>query len=154
MKTKLLSLAFVVALIGCGETKVEDNATEGHNTTPVTSEIPSDEEMLKLDLVSSIVTKGGAKAADQLLIEEMLSGVNETKSLDTWEAKAVGHWVGNFGDNKINISITRIKDGKVEGFSGMLIKLGGLPSVTQVMVVDRLGTRMGRVLGFLVERPI
>ena len=40
---------------------------------------------------------------------------------------------------------------KVVGGSGMPKELGGLPSVTQVMVVDRLGPTMGRVLGFLVE---
>ena len=119
MKTKLLSLALIVALIGCSESKVEnkENSTEGQNKETVNTDASVDADKLQLDLVSSIVTKGGAKAADQVLIEQMLSNVSETKNLTTWESKAVGNWVGKFGNNKINISLTRIKDGKVEGFS-------------------------------------
>ena len=70
-----------------------------------------------IDLVTSIVTKGGAKAADQQVIEDMLTSLESEKTVEGWESGVVGHWVGSFGKNKINISITKIDGENAEGFS-------------------------------------
>lgn len=148
MKLKLLTLGLLAALVSCGEsTSTEDTNTENkeqaeENVDAAGTAIVDD--ALSVDLVKSIVQKGGAKSADQETIESMMTSLEEEKAVDGWESKAVGHWVGKFGKNKINISITKIDGGSAEGFS---VCAGNFRKIEGTVHAEGIGYR------FVMDEP-
>ncbi len=139
----------ILTLISCGETK-ETGPTETDSSEQAQIENLDEEgkdvsaKGVNLDLVSSIVQKGGAKAADQETIELMMSSLEEEKAIEGWESKVVGHWVGAFGKNKINISITKIDGANAEGFS---VCAGNFRKIQGTVVGEGVGYR------FVMDEP-
>ena len=60
-------------------------------------------------------TYGGQKSSDQLLIDDMYSHITDNSSYGPIDA--LGIWVGPFGKNAINVSLTKIEGNRVEGYS-------------------------------------
>lgn len=147
MKTKLLTIGLFAALVSCGETKETesghtDNIEQTENSE--NTEVETVAEGSSMDLVTSIVKKGGAKAEDQVTIETMMSSLEEEKAVEGWESEVVGHWVGKFGKNKINISITKIDGANVEGFS---VCAGNFRKIEGTVVAEGIGYR------FVMDEP-
>lgn len=129
IKVKLLKMKkkiFYGVLIGllmtaCAQNTSNDEMASEENTEAAMTEEASGEgaaenAMMEEDLVASIVKKGGAKAQDQVLIETMMNDLSEEAESEQ-EKQLLGHWVGKFGKNMINLTLTNIDGNKVEGFS-------------------------------------
>ncbi len=121
MKKIFLPLfAISCLMISCGEeSNGEESATENTSTTAESGEEVSIDEgagaSVEEDLIASIVHKGGAKAEDQVMIENMMASMEADNS--ERNQKIYGHWVGKFGKNMINITLANINGEEIEGFS-------------------------------------
>lgn len=117
MKKFFLPFAIVaLTMVGCGESK-EDSQTEsvGESTKEEVSTEEGAGTSVEDDLIASIVHKGGAKSPDQIEIENMMANITADVSEDN--QKVYGHWVGNFGKNMINITLSKIDGDYIEGYS-------------------------------------
>lgn len=70
---------------------------------------------------SAVVYKGGPKAEGQLFLEDQLNilAKNREEKKGTLVEKLLGHWTGDFGKNKINVTLVEINevDFSVSGYS-------------------------------------
>ncbi len=77
-------------------------------------EEPKKDTLMLLAVSKDARTIGPEKSSEQLQIEEaiekMIANLKDS-------VVGVGYWVGFFGDNKINIAIAEIKDGKALGYT-------------------------------------
>lgn len=120
-KTLYTTTIFCFLMISCAENN-ENNSQKTSNENPdaagtevnVTSE---EGEALTEDIVSNIVNKGGVKAEEQVMIEKLLSEMKSEEALSEEYSNLLGHWVGSFGKNKINITLAHIDDQTAEGYS-------------------------------------
>lgn len=133
-------LAVSVFFTSCGSESTEEQSNTG-NETATHEETSYEEEgagaSVEEDLIASIVQKGGAKSEDQLMIENMMS----TMEVDNSERnqQIYGHWVGKFGKNMINITLSKIDGETIEGFSvcaGNFRKIVGTLSDEGTNIID------------------
>lgn len=106
--------------VSCGSEATEENPQTENNTK--TTEKSADDSMdegagadMEEDLIASIVHKGGAKSEDQIMIEDMMATMEADESVRN--QKIYGHWVGKFGKNLINITLSNIDGSNIEGYS-------------------------------------
>lgn len=121
MKRIFLPLFMISLLaVSCAGESTEEN-TQTENNTEATEEFADagmDEGAgaeMEEDLVASIVHKGGAKSEDQIMIEDMMATMEADESARNQEI--YGHWVGKFGKNMINITLSNIDGSNIEGYS-------------------------------------
>src|SRR5687767_11435690 len=119
---------------------VPQDSAQAETETAAVSYTPEEKE--------AIVNKGGPKADEQLILEDLLleleSNLEKTKG-GQFETM-LGHWVGAFGKNKINITLTSINetDKTVNGYSvcaGNFRSLKGSYNLT------------GNVYSFILNEP-
>ena len=60
-------------------------------------------------------TYGGEKSADQLIMDDMYAHIKDNPAYGPIDV--LGIWVGPFGKNAINVSLTKIEGNVVEGYS-------------------------------------
>jgi hypothetical protein len=106
-------------LLSCNSPATNENeTTAGQDTaqhiTETTLNYTAEEK-------EAVVNTGGPTSEEQLVLEEQLAELttNLESSKGTPFEKILGHWVGAFGKNKINITITAINeaDKSVQGYS-------------------------------------
>jgi hypothetical protein len=135
MKKLFLPLAIAGLLLNSCAEAPADNAqtTESKTTEEHIAEdmAEGDEGALEDDLVSSIVHKGGAKSEDQIMIENMMADVDPANT--GMDQEIIGHWVGSFGKNMINLTITSVAGDHIEGFS---ICAGNFRKITGTYTAD------------------
>lgn len=104
MKKFLFPLIIGIACIGCQQNTPSEASTDA----------PAQEKALKASskFVKDARNIGPAKPKAQFAIEEAHSKItNKDRN------QMIGYWVGQFGQNKINIALTEIKDGTAIGHS-------------------------------------
>lgn len=118
-------------IVSCSETDSEQSTTEHDSSS---TEMASDEgasEEVEEDMISSMVHKGGAKSEDQIMIEDMMATMEVDNSVRNQQI--YGHWVGEFGKNMINITISKINGSEIEGFS---VCAGNFRKITGTLTDD------------------
>ena len=102
---RYLSSLFLVLLLiaACGETTKADTEKQ--------TETSANEDKVVVTKVRNPRTFGGEKSETQKTIEAASSSIQGS------EDKRLGYWVGSFGKNKINLTITDIRDGNMQGYS-------------------------------------
>jgi len=120
LKNMLIAVLFA-GFLACNST---DNAANTTQTTLIDeADSVADDTPARYteEQRESIVNKGGPTASDQLILEEQLDllASNQIDYQGTPFEKLIGHWVGTFGKNKINITLTSINesDKTVTGYS-------------------------------------
>ncbi|MCB9198645.1 MAG: YARHG domain-containing protein [Flavobacteriales bacterium] len=134
-KSILLSLLALTMMACGGQGEEKSESAESTEVTTEASESSGEGQSMDLDLVENIVNKGGATAEDQILIESMLEDLSAASS-DEMSKEMLGHWIGDFGKNMINLTITKIDGNKVEGYSvcaGNFRKIEGTVDLTKKM---------------------
>lgn len=117
-KSLVTGTIFCFLMSSCSEKKPENTSNLNPDAAGTEVSVTSEEaEDLSLDIVSNIVNKGGAKAEEQVMIEKLLSEMNVTEVSNVEYSKLLGHWVGSFGKNKINITLAHIDGQTAEGYS-------------------------------------
>jgi len=90
-----------------------ENTTDSQSETPEAAvEVTNEETEEPLTLERDPRLIGGEKSADQVTIEQAIDVMNEQA-----ESELIGYWVGDFGGNKINLSIYRIDGNQAYGYS-------------------------------------
>jgi len=121
MKIKffLLSLLSVALMASCSsesanssESSTKESLQSDSSATPQTS-IVSDEAY------NLVIAKGGEKDNNQIVLDDMLAELknSQTNLSGKEEQKVLGHWVGAFGPNMINITITHLEGELARGYS-------------------------------------
>jgi hypothetical protein len=114
----LLSFFSVAVLASCSS----DNVNSAEATSKDT--LTSDSTIIETSIVSDaaydlVIAKGGDKDTNQIVLEEMLAELNKSQAAlnGTDDQKVLGHWVGSFGPNMINITITHLEGELARGYS-------------------------------------
>ncbi|CAG5083664.1 YARHG domain-containing protein [Parvicella tangerina] len=121
MKKTLLSLlavSFMMVSCGEGEQKKEEESSTQETEAVEAGDVATEEgagAAVEEDLIASIVHKGGAKSEDQVMIENMMASMEADNSARNQEI--YGHWVGKFGKNMINVTLSSIDGDQIEGYS-------------------------------------
>lgn len=121
MKKIILPLALLsLFAISCGSESNDDTKSTENSSETVNESADADMDegagaTIEEDLIASIVHKGGAKSEEQILIEEMMATMEADESVRNQQV--YGHWVGKFGKNMINITLSNIDGGSIEGYS-------------------------------------
>lgn len=102
-KTSLIiCTAFVFYCTSCGNNQKQDQEnTKTDSTHTDKAATPGKDPR----------TMGGAKSADQIAIDKAVGYI------DVSDNPVLGYWVGNFGPNLINLTLTFIDNNTIEGFS-------------------------------------
>ena len=106
MRIFILSLLAASLLFACGETETQSNASE--QSSP---ESQADEQKTPIVKVRDPRTFGPDKPDSQRIIEKASTNIQRT------DDQRLGYWVGAFGKNKINLTLTDIRDGNLQGYS-------------------------------------
>lgn len=104
MRYTIVLICLSLLLVACGDDSKP--ATKQETSTPQT-----EEKGTPVVKVRDPRTFGPEKPESQKIIEEASSGFKNSSD------KRLGYWVGAFGKNRINLTITDIRDGNVQGYS-------------------------------------
>ncbi|MFL5730976.1 MAG: YARHG domain-containing protein [Cytophagaceae bacterium] len=105
MKIRHLFPALIILLFSCKGSS--DNTEKKASADTIKNQVPAVEAKLKRDPR----TIGAAKSDAQRKIDEDIKKINMASN------PLCGYWVGDFGKNKINITLAYIKDSIAEGHS-------------------------------------
>jgi hypothetical protein len=101
MRNTLLPLSVAcMFLISCNKTKPVENTTQVNSNTSKFASLKKDARKI-----------GPEKSKEQSSIENARSLISKSDN------QLTGYWVGDFGNNMINIALAEIKDGKASGHS-------------------------------------
>jgi hypothetical protein len=99
-----------------------DTTTTGEATSKDT--LATDSAAAQTSIVSDaaynlVIAKGGEKDTNQIVLDEMLAELEKSQAAlnGTDDQKVLGHWVGAFGPNMINITITHLEGELARGYS-------------------------------------
>ncbi len=120
MKIKFYFLSFLSAamLASCSSDNV--NSAEATSKDTLTSDSTNIETSIVSDAAYDLViAKGGDKDTNQIVLEDMLAELEKSQAAlnGTDDHKVLGHWVGAFGPNMINITITHLEGELARGYS-------------------------------------
>ncbi len=118
IKFYLLSFLSVAVLASCSSDNVNSAETTSKDTLTIDSTI------IETSIVSDaaydlVIAKGGEKDTNQIVLEDMLAELEKSQAAlnGTDDQKVLGHWVGAFGPNMINITITHLEGELARGYS-------------------------------------
>lgn len=89
-------------LISCGNQSETQNAGDSKDSTGKTGQA---------DLSKDPRQIGGVKSQSQVAIDDAQKLIAESKD------KMIGYWVGSFGNNMINLTLSEVKGNEISGFS-------------------------------------
>jgi hypothetical protein len=116
MKRTLLYLVSFcqLALYSCGGNSEKQENDKLSSSKEVIAQ--QDEASISPELQQKVVGQYGEKSGQQLKLEEMLEQMKASRLTHQNKeiAELMGHWVGDFGVNKINITIVGLDDSSVE----------------------------------------
>lgn len=110
MKKKIYPFALMLLLASCGETSSTETTEGASNETVEVIDEGTDADLLASTTMDPR-TFGGEKNEYQTLIDETYPVTDYTQD------KILGSYVGSFGKNMINITITDAKEFKASGYS-------------------------------------
>jgi hypothetical protein len=94
------SIVACMFLISCNKSKPTENTTQENSNTSKLASLKKDARKI-----------GPEKSKEQSSIESARSLISKSDN------QLTGYWVGAFGNNRINIALAEIKDGKASGHS-------------------------------------
>jgi len=121
MIKKLLLYLTLILLVSCSndnnkkEDVLKEKEKKGDYVTEAIPDPSADKHHAKFTKNTDPRTYGGEKSVDQLLMDDMNAHIKDNLSYGPIDI--LGIWVGPFGKNVINVSLTKIEGKRVEGYS-------------------------------------